>query len=276
VDRVWLNNYPPGVPTDIDPDQYASLREVLEEAFAAHGHRIAYRNLGATLSYAQLETLSRAFAAWLQRKSGLAHGERVAVMLPNILQYPIALFGILRAGMVVVNVNPLYTARELEHQLVDSGAKAIVILENFAHVLQSVLPRTALKHVLVTGVGDLLGWPRGMLVNFVLRHVRKQVPAWRMPGASTFKSVLSSGLGLKLEAVELGPNDIAFLQYTGGTTGVAKAAVLTHRNMVANILQAGAWIRPALEQPAASRVVITSSRSPRTASCSCAWAPTMC
>jgi long-chain acyl-CoA synthetase len=257
VDRVWLNNYPPGVPTDIDPDQYASLREVLEEAFAAHGHRIAYRNLGATLSYAQLETLSRAFAAWLQRKSGLAHGERVAVMLPNILQYPIALFGILRAGMVVVNVNPLYTARELEHQLVDSGAKAIVILENFAHVLQSVLPRTALKHVLVTGVGDLLGWPRGMLVNFVLRHVRKQVPAWRMPGASTFKSVLSSGLGLKLEAVELGPNDIAFLQYTGGTTGVAKAAVLTHRNMVANILQAGAWIRPALEQPAASRVVIT-------------------
>jgi long-chain acyl-CoA synthetase len=257
VDRVWLNQYPPGVPTDIDPDQYASLREVFEEACAAYGHRIAYRNLGASLSYAQLETLSRAFAAWLQKKSGLAHGDRVAVMLPNILQYPIALFGILRAGMVVVNVNPLYTARELGHQLEDSGAKAIVILENFAHVLQRVLPRTGLKHVLVTRVGDLLGWPRGMAVNFVLRYVRKQVPPWRMPGATTFKGALSSGLGLKLEAVELGPHDIAFLQYTGGTTGVAKAAVLTHRNMVANVLQASAWIRPALEQPGASRVVIT-------------------
>jgi long-chain acyl-CoA synthetase len=256
VDRVWLQHYPAGVPTDIDPDQYSSLREVFEEACASYGNRIAYRSLGASLSYAQLETLSRAFAAWLQKKSELTHGDRVAVMMPNVLQYPIALFGILRAGMVVVNVNPLYTARELEHQLVDSGAKVIVILENFAHVLQQVLPRTGLKHVLVTRVGDLLGWPRGMAVNFVIRHVRKQVPAWKMPGASTFKSALSSGLGLKLEAVPLGGEDIAFLQYTGGTTGVAKAAVLTHRNMVANVLQANAWIRPALD-PSASRVVIT-------------------
>jgi len=208
------------------------------------------------LSYAQLDALSRAFAAWLQNKSGLAHGDRVAVMMPNLLQYPIALFGILRAGMTVVNVNPLYTARELEHQLQDSGAKVIIILENFAHVLQQVLPRTGLKHVLVTRVGDLLGFPRGMVVNFVLRHLRKQIPAWKMPGASTFKSVLGSGLGLKLAAVEVGPQDIAFLQYTGGTTGVSKAAILTHRNMVANVLQASAWIRPALDS-SGSRVVIT-------------------
>ncbi len=256
MDRVWLQQYPAGVPTDIDPDQYASLRDMFDEACAAYGNRIAYRSLGATLSYAQLEALSGAFAAWLQKKSGLAQGERVAVMMPNVLQYPIALFGILRAGMVVVNVNPLYTARELEHQLKDSGAKAIVILENFAGVLQQVLPSTGLKHVLVTRVGDLLGWPRGMIVNFALRYLRKQIPAWSMPGAATLKSALSSGLGLKLHAVELGPQDIAFLQYTGGTTGIAKAAVLTHRNMVANVLQASAWIRPALE-PGGSRVVVT-------------------
>ena len=229
---------------------------MFEEACAAYGNRIAYRSLGAALSYAQLDALSRAFAAWLQNKSGLAHGDRVAVMMPNLLQYPIALFGILRAGMTVVNVNPLYTARELEHQLQDSGAKVIIILENFAHVLQQVLPRTGLKHVLVTRVGDLLGFPRGMVVNFVLRHLRKQIPAWKMPGASTFKSVLGSGLGLKLAAVEVGPQDIAFLQYTGGTTGVSKAAILTHRNMVANVLQASAWIRPALDS-SGSRVVIT-------------------
>jgi long-chain acyl-CoA synthetase len=167
-------------------------------------------------------------------------------MMPNILQYPIALFGVLRAGMAVVNTNPLYTPRELEHQLKDSGAKAIVIVENFAHVLQQVLPRTALKHVLITRIGDLLGVPRGFIVNFVLRHVRKQIPAWSMPGASTFKRALGSGLGQKLEPVPLAGEDIAFLQYTGGTTGVAKAAVLTHRNMVANVLQASAWVNPSL------------------------------
>lgn len=256
MDRVWLQHYPPGVPTDIDPDEYASLRDVFDEACTAYGNRIAYRSLGAALTYAQLDTLSRAFAAWLQKRSGLSAGDRIALMMPNLLQYPIALFGILRAGMVVVNVNPLYTPRELEHQLKDSGAKAIVILENFAHVLQQVLPSTDLKHVLVTRVGELLGWPRGMIVNFVVRHVHKQIPAWRMPGSWTFKRALSSGLGLKLDTVELGPQDIAFLQYTGGTTGIAKAAVLTHRNMVANVLQANAWIRPALEG-APSRIVIT-------------------
>jgi long-chain acyl-CoA synthetase len=256
VDRVWLKQYPPGVPTDIDPDEYPSLREMFAEACAAYGNRPAFSNFGALLSYAQLDELSRAFAAWLQRKSGLIAGDRVALMMPNLLQYPIALLGTLRAGMVVVNVNPLYTARELEHQLKDSGAKAIVIVENFCHVLQQVLPSTALKNVLVTTVGELLGWPRGMVVNLVLRHIRKQIPAWRMPGAIPFKSALSTGLGQKLEPVPLGPHDIAFLQYTGGTTGVAKAAVLTHRGMVANVLQASAWIKPALE-PGPQRTVIT-------------------
>ncbi len=257
MDRIWLKSYPAGVPTDIDPGEYASLKDMFEEASAAYRNLPAYTNMGATLTYAQLDELSRAFAAWLQKKSGLAPGDRIALMMPNVLQYPIALYGALRAGMVVVNTNPLYTARELEHQIKDSGAKAIVIVENFAHVLQQVLPHTSLKKVLVTRIGDLLGFPRGMVVNFVLRHVRKQIPDWNMPGTLTFKSALAAGLGLKLEPVALGPEDIAFLQYTGGTTGVAKAAILTHRNMVANVLQASAWIRPALQQPRANRIVIT-------------------
>ena len=256
MDRSWLKQYPPGVPADIDPDSYASLRDIFEQACAAHRHSPAFTNMGATLSYAQLDELSRAFAAWLQQKAGLAPGDRVALMMPNILQYPIALFGVLRAGMVVVNTNPLYTARELEHQLKDSGAKAIVIVENFVHVLQQVLPRTNLKKVLVTRIGDLLGIPRGFIVNFVLKHVRKQIPAWKMPGSSTFKSALGAGLGLKLESARLGPEDIAFLQYTGGTTGVAKAAILTHRNMVANVLQASAWVHPSLKANE-DRVIIT-------------------
>src|SRR5271170_6116214 len=256
VDRNWLKQYPPGVPADIDPDSYASLRDIFEEACVAHRQAPAFSNMGATLSYAQLDELSRAFAAWLQQKSGLSRGDRVALMLPNILQYPIALFGALRAGMVVVNTNPLYTPRELEHQLKDSGAKAVVIVENFAHVLEQVLARTDLKNVLVTGVGDLLGLPKGFMVNFVLRHVRKQIPPWKMPGSISFKDALGIGLGLKLQPVELGGEDIAFLQYTGGTTGVAKAAVLTHRNMVANLLQALAWIKPAL-QAGGGRVVVT-------------------
>jgi long-chain acyl-CoA synthetase len=256
VERNWLTQYPPGVPTDIDPDSYASLRDIFEQACAAHGHSPAFTNMGATLSFAQLDALSRAFASWLQKKSGLARGDRVALMMPNILQYPIALFGVLRAGMVVVNTNPLYTARELEHQLVDSGAKAIVIVENFMHVLQQVLPRTELKNVLVTRIGDFLGVPRGTIVNLVLKYLRKQIPEWKMPGAMPFKSALGGGLGLKLEAAPLAGEDIAFLQYTGGTTGVAKAAILTHRNMVANVLQASAWIRPALPD-GAPRVIVT-------------------
>jgi long-chain acyl-CoA synthetase len=256
LDRNWLNHYPTGVPADIDPDAYPSLKDVIEEAFTTYRQLPAFSNMGATLTYSQLDELSRAFAAWLQHRSGLVRGDRVALMMPNVLQYPIALFGALRAGMVVVNTNPLYTPRELEHQLKDSGAKAILIVENFAHVLQQVLPRTDLKNVIVTGVGDLLATPKGLIVNFVLRHVRKQVPPWKMPGSLSFKNVLGMGLGLKLEPLALGGEDIAFLQYTGGTTGVAKAAVLTHRNMVANLLQSLAWIRPAL-QAGGGRVVIT-------------------
>ena len=256
MERTWLQQYASGVPTDIDPSEYPSLRELCEEAVTTHGNKPAYTNLGATLTFAQLDALSKAFAAWLQKKSGLAVGDRIALMMPNILQYPIALFGALRAGMVVVNVNPLYTARELEHQLKDSGAKCIVIVESFAHVLQQALPHTELKKVLVTSIGDLLGWPRGALVNFVLRHVRKQVPAWKMPGSITFKSALSSGLGQKLDPVPLGPDDLAFLQYTGGTTGISKGAMLTHRNMVANVLQTTAWIY-SIMQSRGPRIVIT-------------------
>ena len=246
MDRIWLKRYPPGVPGDIAVGEHASISEMFDQSCAKFGGRPAFTNMGTTLSYAQLEALSRAFAVWLQTKSGLVTGDRVALMMPNILQYPIALYGVLRAGMVVVNTNPLYTARELEHQLRDSGAKAIVIVENFAHVLQEVLPRTAVEKVLVTGVGDLLGLPRGPLVNFVLRHVRKQVPPWNMPGALRFKSAIAAGLGKKLVPVPIGPSDPAFLQYTGGTTGVAKAAVLSHGNIVANLLQSSAWLAPAM------------------------------
>ena len=255
MERIWLKNYPPGVAADIDPTQYASLAGLFEEACAKYGHLPAFTNMGATLSYAQLDELSRAFAAWLQ-SSGLKAGDRIAIMLPNILQYPIALMGAFRAGLVVVNTNPLYTARELEHQLQDCGAKAIVIVENFAHVLQQVLPRTSIKKVLVTQIGDFLGTMRGVLVNFVLRYVHKKIPAWQIAGAVNFKSALSKGLGLKLDAVTLGHEDIAFLQYTGGTTGVSKAAVLTHRNMIANVLQAREWLIPTLV-PQADRIVIT-------------------
>ncbi len=256
MDRIWLKRYPAGVPAEIDAGEYSSIRELFEEACAKHRDQPAFSNMGTTLTFAELDTLSGAFAAWLQRKSGLERGDRVALMMPNILQYPVALFGVLRAGMVVVNTNPLYTARELEHQLRDSGAKAIVILENFAHVLQAVLPRTELRNVLVTGVGDSLSLPRGAIVNFVLRHVRRQVPAWSIPGSLRFKSALRAGLGLDVAPVPAAAADIAFLQYTGGTTGVAKAAILTHENIVANVLQACAWIKPALTAEA-EPIVIT-------------------
>ncbi len=256
MDRIWLKNYPAGVPANIDLGQCDSLKSLVESACAKYGPLPAYTNMGTTINYTQLDQLTRAFAAWLQVKSGLVPGDRIAIMLPNVLQYPVALFGALRAGLVVVSTNPLYTARELEHQLVDSGAKAIVILENFAHVLQTVGPRTQLQKVLVTGVGDMLSFPKGPIVNFVLRHVRKQVPAWTIPGALRFKSVVALGLGLKLEPVNLGHGDTAFLQYTGGTTGISKAAVLTHGNMVANVLQATAWLTPSLTgEP--SPVIIT-------------------
>jgi long-chain acyl-CoA synthetase len=246
MDKVWLKSYPQGVPAEIDPSEYDSLRDLFEEACGSFAAAPAYTNMGTTLSFAGLDEQSRAFGAWLQKSAGLAKGDRVALMMPNILQYPVALFGVLRAGLVAVNTNPLYTPRELKHQLKDSGAVAIVIVENFAHVLAEVLTRTSVRTVVVTAVGDMLDFPRGLLVNFVLRHVRKQVPPWHMPQAVPWRKVLRAGRGLALERPALGHTDIAFLQYTGGTTGVAKGAVLTHRNMVANVLQSSAWIAPVL------------------------------
>ncbi len=256
MDPIWLKQYPPGVPATIDPDQYTSLRQLIAEAFANYRSQPAFSNMGTTLDYAALDAESRAFGAWLQGPGGCRAGERVALMMPNLLQYPVALFGVLRAGCTVVNTNPLYTARELEHQLVDSGATTIVILENFAHVLQEVLPRSAVRTVIVTAVGDSLRRPRGWLVNFVLRHVQKRVPRWDIPGALRFGAALAAGRRLTLAPVADTPGEIAFLQYTGGTTGVSKGAILTHRNLVANILQAKAWIAASLPPPA-ERIVIT-------------------
>jgi len=249
MQRIWLKSYPPGVPADIDPSQIRSLSEMAEQCFSRYAERTAFVQMGRALTYRELDESSLSFGAWLQH-AGLKRGDRIAIMLPNILQYPIALFGALRAGLTIVNTNPLYTPRELEHQLVDSGAQAIVVLENFAHVLQEVLPRTAVKHVLVTAVGDFLRFPKSWLVNYVVRHRRKQVPSWRIRGAVRFKSALRDGSQMVLKAPELTHDDVAFLQYTGGTTGIAKGAILTHGNIGANVLQAEAWITPALERGA--------------------------
>jgi long-chain acyl-CoA synthetase len=246
MQKIWLKNYPPGVPAEIDPNEIRSLRDMIESSCAQFADRTAFVQMNRSLKYRELEELSRRFGAWLQHKAGLKRGDRVAIMLPNVLQYPIAMLGALRAGLTVVNTNPLYTARELEHQLHDSGAVAIVILENFAHLLQEVLPRTNVRHVLVTAVGDMLGFPLSLIVNYVVRHRRKQVPSWHIDGAHDFKAELEAAQGLTLDAIELNHADLAFLQYTGGTTGVAKGAELTHRNICANVLQSQAWIGSAL------------------------------
>jgi long-chain acyl-CoA synthetase len=256
VNKIWLKTYPEGVPTEVDPSRYSSLKHLFEESFSKYRDQPAYTNMDVSLSYGDVDEYSRCFGAWLQHVAGLTKGDRVALMMPNILQYPVAIAGVLRAGMTVVNTNPLYTARELEHQLKDSGAKAILILENFAHVLQEVIARTDVKHVILTGVGDMLGFPKSLLVNFVLRHVRKQVPPFSLPGAVRFNRVLREGRNFDLRPVDVTHEDIAFLQYTGGTTGVSKGAVLTHRNMVANVLQSGAWLGTAAP-PAGTDVVIT-------------------
>jgi long-chain acyl-CoA synthetase len=242
MDRFWLKSYPPRVPAEIDPAQLRSLKELLEKTCVAHAERVAFVQMDVTLTYRQLDELTRAFGAWLQH-AGFSKGDRIAIMLPNTLQYPIALFGALRAGLVVVNTNPLYTAPELEHQLVDSGASAIVVLENFAHVLEKALPHSSVKRVLVTGAGDFLTFPKSQIVNFVVRRVRKQVPAWNIPAATSFKAAVAEGKKLPLAPVEIAPDDLAFLQYTGGTTGVAKGAMLSHGNVSTNILQSEAWIR---------------------------------
>ncbi len=248
TDRIWLKHYPAGVPHEIDAGRYRSLVELLEESFARHHERKAFVGLGKALTYGELDRMSRALGAWLQTR-GLQRGDRVALMMPNILQLPVAIAAVLRAGFVVVNVNPLYTARELEHQLKDSGARAIILLENFASVLQQVVARTAVEHVVVASMGDLLGGAKGALVNFVVRRVKKLVPAYDLPRAVRFSRVLADGDRLELARPDSGPEDIAFLQYTGGTTGLAKGAMLVHRNLIANVLQAEEWIQPALRSP---------------------------
>ncbi len=241
VEKVWLKHYPPGAPAEIDASRFSSLRHMLDASFAQYRDLPAFSNMGTTLSYADIDQQSRYFAAFLQKVAGLRKGDRVAIMMPNVLQYPVALTGILRAGLIVVNVNPLYTARELEHQLKDSGAKAIVILENFATTLQKIIAKTEVKTVMTTRIGDMLPFPKSLLVNFVVKHVKKMVPDWNIPGAMSFGKAVSEGKWQTLDDVELNQADTAFLQYTGGTTGVSKGAVLTHGNMIANFLQLKHW-----------------------------------
>ncbi|PPE67258.1 long-chain-fatty-acid--CoA ligase [Caldimonas caldifontis] len=256
MEKTWLKHYPAGVPHEINPDQYTSLVALLEESFTKYAERPAFKFMGKTLTFGQLDEYSRVFAAYLQ-SLGLSQGDRVAIMMPNVPQYPIVVAAILRAGYVVVNVNPLYTARELEHQLKDSGAKAIVIIENFARTLQECIARTPTQHVVLAAMGDLLGFPKGAIVNYVVRKVKKMVPAFELPGAVRFNDAMAKGRGLTLRQPDLKSTDIAVLQYTGGTTGVSKGAVLLHRNIIANVLQSEAWNGPALKKIPAGEQTVT-------------------
>jgi long-chain acyl-CoA synthetase len=245
MERFWLKNYPSGVPHDIDYHQYSSIAQMIEEAFAKYRTRKAYVCMDKTMTFGQVDDLSKALAAWLQAK-GLQKGDRVALMMPNVLQYPVAIAAVLRAGFVVVNVNPLYTPRELEHQLKDSGARAIIVLENFATTLEKVVAHTEIKHIVVAAMGDLLGFGKGTVVNFAVRHVKKLVPAFSLPNAIAFNAALAEGSRLPFKPPSLSIEDIAFLQYTGGTTGVSKGATLSHKNVVANVLQSEAWMQPSI------------------------------
>ena len=245
TDRTWLESYPPGVPADIDPTHYPSLVALMDEAFHQYAPRVAYSFMGRDISFAETETLSRALAAYLQGL-GLSKGDRVAIMMPNVPQYPVSVAAILRAGFVVVNVNPLYTSRELEHQLKDAGAKAIIIIENFASTLQACLANTQVKHIVLCAMGDQLGMLKGALVNMVVRNVKKMVPEYDLPGAVRFNDAIAQGERGSFQAPDIHPDDIALLQYTGGTTGISKGAVLLHRNIIANTLQAEAWYAPVM------------------------------
>jgi long-chain acyl-CoA synthetase len=247
MERIWLKHYPPGVPADIDASQYPSLVDMLEESFAKFRDRKAFICMDKAITYRELDEMSVALGAYLQSK-GLKPGARIALMMPNVLQYPVATAAVLRAGYAVVNVNPLYTPRELEHQLKDSGAEAIIVLENFAATVQQVIARTQVKHVIVGAMGDMLGF-KGVIVNLVVRRVKKMVPAFSLPGSVHFNDAVAAGRGMKLTKPKLGPDDVAFLQYTGGTTGVSKGATLLHRNILANVLQNDAWLQPALAKP---------------------------
>jgi len=241
VEKVWLENYPEGVPEFIDTNEYKSLADLFEQSIAKFKDKPAYTNLGRTITFSELENLSRDFGAYLTNQAGLKKGDRIAIMMPNLIQYPIVLFAALRAGLIVVNTNPLYTDRELEHQLKDSDAKAIVILENFAHTLADIIQQTNVQTVITTRIGDMAPFPKSLLVNFVVKHVKKMVPAFSLPSAISFKDVLKQGQNQAFSNADLNHDDVAFLQYTGGTTGVAKGAALTNENMIANLLQAHAW-----------------------------------
>src|SRR5229473_4836658 len=247
MDRIWLKHYPPGVPADINPSQYRSINALMDESFAKFRAAKGYSFMGKEFTFGEVDDLSKALGAWLQSKN-LPRGARVAIMMPNVVQYPVAIAAILRAGYVVVNVNPLYTPRELEYQLKDSGAEAVIILENFAYVLQQVVSKTSVKQVVVASLGDMLGL-NGKIVNFVVRKVKKLVPAWSLPHSTSFNDAIAAGKKQALNPVDVKPDDVAFLQYTGGTTGVSKGATLLHRNIVANVLQNDAWLQPAMALP---------------------------
>ncbi|MEO7936067.1 MAG: AMP-binding protein [Dokdonella sp.] len=254
-DRPWLAHYPKGVPAEINLDEFSSIVDLLDNCFERFRHRPAYSNMGRTISYGELDILSRQFASFLVNDLKCAKGDRIAMMMPNVLQYPIAIAGALRAGLIVVNTNPMYTARELKHQLEDSGATVVIVLENFAHTVASVIAETHVKHVITTGIGDLLGFPKGVITNFVIRHVKKMVPAYKIDCAIRFNDSLSRGASGAVPKPGVTCDDIAFLQYTGGTTGVAKGAMLTHRNLIANMQQAGAWIGTGMRE--GEEVIIT-------------------
>ncbi|RPE62848.1 long-chain acyl-CoA synthetase [Tibeticola sediminis] len=247
TDRIWLQSYPPGVPAEIDPSVYRSLVELMEESFRKYADRVAYSFMGKDITYAQVDSLSQALAAYFQ-SLGLVKGDRVAIMMPNVPQYPVAVAAILRAGLIVVNVNPLYTPRELEHQLKDSGAKAIVIIENFAHTLEQCIGHTEVKHVVLCAFGDMLGLVKGAIVNYVIRNRRKMVPPFNLPQAVRFNDAIARGTRAPFKAPSIGPDDVAVLQYTGGTTGVSKGAALLHRNIIANVLQSEAWNQPVMDK----------------------------
>ncbi|MEW6465870.1 long-chain-fatty-acid--CoA ligase [Tibeticola sp.] len=247
TDRLWLKSYPPGVPAEIDPSQYRSLVALMEESFRNFASRTAYSFMGKDVSYAQVDSLSQALAAYFQ-SLGLVKGDRVAIMMPNVPQYPVAVAAILRAGLIVVNVNPLYTPRELEHQLKDSGAKAIVIIENFAHTLEQCIGHTEVRHVVLCAFGDMLGLLKGAVVNYVIRNKRKMVPPFNLPQAVRFNEAIARGTRAPFKAPAVAADDVAVLQYTGGTTGVSKGAALLHRNIIANVLQSEAWNQPVMDK----------------------------